>query len=870
MEENTRKQQLTFDKGITNIPSDALCSDNALAESLGLIYENGEHRVIQNPHLLVAGDAQDLENSRLVFIHRFGIKERWLFAAEVQQDRYCLNWYYKDGGTLVKGGTLGASGTQKEFSFSGEDLQNHAFKITSTGKCLVVIDQEGIYYFLWKDNGYSESVNIPQPKFEFTLRPFSPMADPEIGDVGFSKGKRTGILSDKMEDQAKYNDLVIGLYSKSLNQIASINAFCKPFLVRVALQLYDDSYIYISQPVMMFACVTENAHFANYADDYVGISVDSFYLYAKQLTDYTALSDVVKNVSIFVSNGIEPHDLTVDQPFTGWGSSGDIPNVFSDAVYGLQIYDYKNIYIVRKATSYHEAKSFMKKKSRNDIKAELEATSVFFKLCDIGIKPINELTNLKKYIKPHVVQNLTSQEQLAYDDYYSRCPLQSSIGYSYNNRLNISNVHRGFFEGYGYFLPFAGTIDGSRQYQETTPADCDFYVTIATADGNFIVHHREQSKDYQGIYFSYPDSRAKHVVVVKNGYICLDADLTEHPNLNMAYYFKGLPGFEGKEETTGGGSIPKYDNSAKEYLPDHILTSEVNNPFVFKASGYNRVGIGRIIGLSTNTQAMSQGQFGQYPLLVFSETGIYSMAVGNSGEFVSIHPMSREVCNNPCSITQTDGAVFFSSDKGLMVVSGAVVKCVSEQLSGKESKVSGVVELGNFIDYLKSAYIAYDYRDSLLWIFKPNQKTCYVFSIKSGTFGKYTFERNIDGVVNYYPDYIMQDGARLLSLATRPNINLDGTTYSGKLISRPMKLENALALKSIVQFKHIFDFADGATMELKVYASNNLKDWVEVGSRHGVPWKYYRFEYSLSKLKATDRFAGTVLVTQERRTNKLR
>jgi hypothetical protein len=45
---------------------------------------------------------------------------------------------------------------------------------------------------------------------------------------------------------------------------------------------------------------------------------------------------------------------------------------------------------------------------------------------------------------------------------------------------------------------------------------------------------------------------------------------------------------------------------------------------------------------------------------------------------------------------------------------------------------------------------------------------------------------------------------------------------------------------------------------------------MEVTSLTGVPWKYYRFKIVLSNMKATDRFSGTVLVTQERRTNKLR
>jgi hypothetical protein len=684
---------------------------------------------------------------------------------------------------------------------------------------------------------------------------------------------------------------MVGLYSKCVKQIAQKEGFCQAFLVRMALQLYDDSYIFISHPMMMFACVTENAHCRRYSNE-IGIQVDPYFLFAKQTVDYTALSDIVKNVSIFVSDGIEPHDLSVDQPFSGWNNRGrGNRRPISDAVY----YNSTQHTICFRENLWAgdgTLVDFLQRKERDDIKAELESTSVFYKLCDIGLRPISDYTDLRKYIMPHVVENLTTQEQLPYDDYYSRCALRASMGYSYNSRLNIANVSRGFFEGYGNFLPFEATWDADAQYQEATPGDCDFYVTISTADGDFVVKHSEYSTDYQGIYFYYPDARAKHVVGLKNGFVILNAALTEHPGLNGAYYFKGLPGYEGKEETVSGSRPSSYDNDAMEYLPNYILTSDVDNPFVFKAEGYNNVGIGKVIGMSTITQALSQGQFGQFPLLVFSESGIWAMSVGSSGQFVSIHPMSREVCNNMASITQTDGAVFFSSEKGLMVVAGSDVKCASTQLSGREGAFDGIVSLGNFIEYLREAFIAYDYRDSMLWIFKEGQRTCYVYSIASGTFGKYTFTRYIDGAVNYYPDYILQDGGDLYSLLTRPNINTDNQIYSGYMITRPMKLENALALKSIMQIRHVLQFTpytvtttsenpethetvttettQRGTMTLRIFASNNLDNWVELHSLRGTPWKYYRFRFDFSNMKATDRFAGTMLITQERRILKLR
>jgi len=249
-----------------------------------------------------------------------------------------------------------------------------------------------------------------------------------------------------------------------------------------------------------------------------------------------------------------------------------------------------------------------------------------------------------------------------------------------------------------------------------------------------------------------------------------------------------------------------------------------------------------------------------------------------------------------------------------MVVVGNQVKCVSEQLSGRDISfmidVSGMpteqtTSLGNFIEYLKEAFIAYDYRDSLLWIFNSNTTkaytACWVYSIKSGTFGKYDFGsgKKVSNVVNFYPDYLMQNADGVLSLLERPDINNDGTisnnvftenTYNTKLITRPMKFENALALKSIMQIRHIKDFTPYTTTEtvnegseneetvvhnwpkteLRIFASNNMDHWAELGSLRGMPWKYYKFCFDFTGLKATDRFSGSMIVTQERRTNKMR
>ena len=60
------------------------------------------------------------------------------------------------------------------------------------------------------------------------------------------------------------------------------------------------------------------------------------------------------------------------------------------------------------------------------------------------------------------------------------------------------------------------------------------------------------------------------------------------------------------------------------------------------------------------------------------------------------------------------------------------------------------------------------------------------------------------------------------------------------------------------------------TLALRIFASNNIKNWVELSSLRGTPWKYYKFQYNFANMIATDRFAGTMIVTQERRTDKIR
>lgn len=833
-----KQQQLTFEKGITNIPSDAVCSDNALEESLGMVFRDGEHHVVQPPKKGLTAATYSL-----AFVHKVAGGDNYIYNTGIA--------LYYNGSTITGSGYTG--------TLKG---------ITAIGNILIASLDGNVKRFIFNGSSYTSYDNIPEPEVSFWLS-----QDIDSGREGYSLVKNSqksdGILHNTelvKGAQDKYNDMVTGLYAKNLKAVAQKKGFAEPFMARVALELYDGSYAFITNPVLLLPCMSKNSHGQDYTQDFV-LRTRFSQLYCTQLTDYSAYGEIVKDVVVFVSDGVHIYDTTVDQPFD------EVPDNVTPLTDGIVMRTYtvdsssvllnKNYETHRDNATEPERRWFvLKQRSNQEISNDISGISVFYKLCSLGITPVTGINTSTK-IDTHTLENITTQEQLPYDDYYSRNSLKADYLYAYNSRLNLAQVKRGFFGGFDYFMPLDNNT--SSQYA--------FFVTIKTDKGDIIVQHNKTTTQKQGIFFYYPDPRAKHVSIMKGSAWICDQDLTEHPGLHGAYYFRGVTDVEPSNESPS--TTPSATSNAYETLDGYVLTSEVNNPFLFRPSGYNRVGTGKVIGMAALTTALSQGQFGQYPLIVFTTEGIWAMSLDNTGLYMSSHPMSREVAlaSNPC-ITQTDGSIFFASKKGLMVVSGNQVLCVSSQLSGKSSEP--------FEDYMEHAFIAYDYRDSLLWIFDGathtsnevttvGSDTCWVYSMKSGTFARFKGSFTIARAVANYPDYIVQDKDKYLySFQDRDNINHDDTTYGTKLISRPLKLENALALKTIMDAKHIMRLSSGATISWKLMASNNMDVWAQLTSLRGKPWKYYKFEYNFSNLKAVDTFAGTVIVTEERRTNKLR
>lgn len=935
-----QEHRITYKAGITRTPSDFLCADGELAECINLATDNEELKPMVQPAEVIdtfTPIVPVLQGFHLLYVHKFNDEERYIgytYDSGVGHNDNYLCYATKTGNKEL---------TYREL----EAKYTNSTKVTSIGKTLIVTNPDQVYYFLWKNTivagvttpDYENLGPIPDAKFDFWMERDQRIVDASTGaayDVVMKLGHTGDIVRydsdghpESINGNENYDDLLIGLYSYNKKSIANKKKFSRPFFVRTALKLHDGTYTHISQPVLMVPFIKDNSFAMFYEYQAMGLLTYYASLCFTQIQDFSDWADIIKDIVIFVSNEIEMYDLIQNQPssqITGNAQPCTISGIyrFDDGLSDVSSFNTTTFTISHHTSSssdstYH-AYQPLRRKSENDLLNELKSISLFYKLCEIGTRAYNSKTTVEQFFDSGVLSNITNQERLLSDDYYSRCQLLPMYAYAYNSRLNLANVKRSMFDGYDFFLPF----------DNNDAATYDFYVRIKTdVEKIWVVHHQETTKQKQGIYFYYPDSRADRVTIYKtvgNTTICVcDHELTEHPGLNGAYYLKGLPGTTAAglidEETVTVDSIEGFDpnrtdpdinnttsNDFKEPLPNYIIQSEVNNPWVFTAGGYHKVGTGRIYGMSTTTQALSQAQFGPFPLLVFSESGVWAMSVDSTGLYSDIQPIGRDVCINPSSILQTDGAVFFVSKKGLMVAEragnglGVRIGCVSMQMNGQTFNTSTLTPLAtgtdwaaivtacqtnrSFLDYIRdtACFMAYDYIDSRILIVNPNFGFAFAYNIADGTISKTILPAAMTNAVNNYPDYLLQgtvtvEGTpqtRLYSFYEKQREEEVSARSLAFLLTRPMKLSGPVSQSSLHQLKNVGTWlrkdAQGnelSCVKTEVYLSEDIQKWYSDISRHGAAARYYRLALYI-KMLPTERLSGTILTEQERRSNNIR
>lgn len=917
MERNLERQTLSFSKGMTNVPSDLLSDDSELLESDGFIFKDGEMKAVQK--------GVEIGNVpyKIMYVHKMADYEN-IIAYDGAENIY---WYTKDdSGNIVSppdGVTKSFNvGTVYDVKSIGntlvcatiEGLHYLLFKgnkYKDLGKDLPRLDYDFTFErptgnYTQEESGRTlcNAENAIETKKGESY--FNPLNHTFIQAGGVkpdgSEPKSYIMFSIKVSSDSKYEnefqETIQGHVAQAISWAKSKNMFAFPFFLRCAFRMFDGSYCRITTPIVCYPTVNKNCMFSSAVFDsthntymdlhQMGGAGSMFYFieYRELLFRFESISsdwsDIIKEIVVFASDQVVP--FYIDK---GWHfeSPNGLHKKYAYANFGYKTYEEKLLnYDVDGSTSTDTTKEpytrtvhdelLPKYKSDQQIISELLSKTVFYKLFTVPIAEgylggnkfhytVTGQGGETAFIADGTLENLQEQEQLKVDDYYGWASLSAESIYNYNGRLNLIGTTRTPFAGFAKFVGKDRSKDDEfLMFTHIVSDKCDTWTERSvTADEDFL----------QGWLF-YPDPNATEVIFHSGGkYIRIN--LKAHPRLNGAYTFPVLPPNKPQEfAEISESELLKIVTSVndKENLNSQIFTSVVNNPFVFEASGDNTVGTGKILGIIANTEAVSQGQFGQYPLMVFTDEGIYGLSVNSEGLYSRAYPISREVCNEDSPQVPTDRLVFFASKKGLMAASGGSVACMSEQMRGRVPRNFATFGEGKFLDFLKDCFIAYDYRDSILRIFSKGKSYQYIYNMVDKTFSMVNSGIEAQAVVNDYPDNLIQDtNGNVYSLTSKPDINEDTESYSGSFTTRPLKLGGSMTLKSLRAVKHLFD-SDEGTIGLEIYGSNDCKHWCKLPSLAGKPWKYFTFKYTLQNFKAADSFAGSIVEVQSRREDKMR
>lgn len=877
--------------GITTIPSDYDCPDGDIASMINLVNENGNLVPVTPPEILFVLD----NNQNVLYIHKTSDYCNYIVYDTQEGEKSGKICFFTDDATALK----------KITSIPNREL----YQINSIGNTLVILTNEGLIYALYKSGTYVLMGSNPVfPSLSFRLRASMGNSDMLYASFpGFSMGGTMGQYLLSPEASQAVRDTVLAYTNQYTANAKTAGLFQYPFMIRYAYRMYDGTLNYISSPVKIYPSygMPYLIHYTGYEANnglYTKFNMVVSYVVSKLYYEITNIDEVkesisewgelVKSIDIFIT----PPLYTVDQDnmcksistygFLGpLGGSGAFleycANSGNENVNGKLIYRLHN---ARESIGTDSLFFGMSGKSLVDNDSSLP----FYLISSIDIKKIQSGENIVS-IENGALNSLAAKEEMEGDSNLTGT-IVAKYAFPYNARLNLTGVT---------IIPPTFPIESSFQYANGVYDDntkkavektysYKAYIFIEAEKRKVMVHFLSSiPMNIVDSYFFYPNINATELIIERideNGTKSYSySKLHKHETLNGVYgsistSFSSKPDMSLITDTEIG--IPYYNK---------IYTSEVNNPFSFPATGVNVIGSGEILGIRSATKALSQGQFGQFPLYAFTDEGIWALEVSSEGKYISKQPATRDVCNNPESITQIDTAVLFTSERGIMLIQGSESVCISEILNKKSFDIStlrGYEQLAqmsgltnahlthsNFIEYIKECAMSYDYANQRIIVFNKNHPYAYVFSLRSKTWGM--IPSNFNNPINSYPDsYIMTKDNTLINVSNSGNEH--SKAVKGIIITRPLKLDSPDLLKTITQSIHRGVFEKGHVKSV-LYGSRDCINFVPITSStdhtirsiHGSPYKYFRFAI-ITELLPGESLSGTSIIFETRQTNKLR
>lgn len=700
---------------------------------------------------------------------------------------------------------------------------------------------KSVRIWVWKDEKYTEWKAGEMPTMIFDRKPYSYGGESEHLKVqnmfampaisfpanGYAVQGVDG--SNSIDVQRELAELYKAGQGQLREEAYHDNSFIDSMLIRYGLRMYDGGYAYVSPPILLPS--EKNAYtmkgIAKVNDTYSVKSAESYVVANGYSVGYRLVVDsVLKGLDAELTPYI---DIFVSEPIDETSTVSYIERIKTASNAGGSGYNYQEDLFL---TFDVPQKSI-----------DIEGSYVYYRVDSIKIEEVQKE-------KGDVYAVLQVGEKM---NYLRQLPILENVrgmshydgvcSYVYNGRLHLGgvteylthNISRNLYSyaqadegGDGYSIDSESVavvyydIDGGERYVSRTIRNALL--------GN------ELSK-----LISVPDGRAKRLVLavaMSNRCIKTDVPLQTHAMDNMSYYYNS------------GGHIPWKEITKEEYdaikgLPYNgtikrdsvIKVSELHNPMVFENEKTYTVGNGIVVAMAVATRAMSTGQFGEYPLYVFTSKGIYAMLSGVGDVLYSnVAPVNHHVVENAKSVCAIDDAVVFGTRQGMFVLSGGDAVCISGPLDEHGLFMSGLEDMVNNIcgeninglmlrERIANGGVAYHYANREILLYDKSGD-CKIYSIENKKW--YSFYQDVEYTVADYPDVYVVYDRYVYKIDDIP-----GDKSRILLVTNPMQLIDTTHYKRVSRIhviSHICSEAEDNVLDVGVCVSND-------GEEYAVAWK---------------------------------
>lgn len=768
-------------RGISRTPSDRMTADGGCAESLNIHLEDGESAPTLPAKILNDGAGTDLpdydsgEDFEIVYIHKQYDYTNYI-CKKVESGVIKIGIY--SSGEFIPIAQLS----------SGETLKS----VTGIGNTIIAYSDRYPYYMLYKEGAYKFLGNkIPSPAISIATSDLVAERgwdlQPELR-TRYQVDGATSLDDDRVAEGIMY---AWNLHRKARGLDCD---FFIPTFIRCATLLYDRTFSMASIPVLVasgkklnpdvYLIRSNNTIYAC-----IGTNVCSVTAYLYNKAELDEWSDIIAGFDFFASEPIMNPSLSIDTPPIIKGYSADSEHTTS----GIEYFN------VELESQYNTREVLLSKSQFYRIASvRYELSSLYDDDRTYSVQDATQGIRLYSY---RDVADLVLNKELP-DDYDSNNITIGNNPVIYNQRLFIGNVSQRITPGFmAFHAPFSAEVEeanrrvrfefkffvkpiSSLASNDSLTSDNDAYIRSLFYDGGYEFTPRSFTIYGEGgsartayerfmgwIAYPHPNCTLAIVKVTAPPPSGSGADQTwvraiemsKHDNLSISYAFWGIDKFLdetiGREATTA--EIQLF-NQEKPYInfPNKLFYSLESNPFIFPLS--NRLTFdSAVLGCAIATKALSEGQFGQFPIYISTQEGIYAAEISDEGMALNARPVSRDVAIEG-SLTSIEQAIVFITNNAVMVLSGSDVTNISPDMNGRhyvlETDIQQLLSTDSdwsellpsstdntpFMAFMRSAEIAYDYKGARLIFFNDTKPYQYIY-----VFGTQTWHKVMGGEGNY-------------------------------------------------------------------------------------------------------------------------